>query len=81
MIKQTAKNDALKQFHALAKMLQVGFLAYFSGGAFLSLSYFDLPWHFVSIVIILQQILEQQPKTPEKPSRFQRFKPRVPASL
>jgi probable O-glycosylation ligase (exosortase A-associated) len=79
IIKQTAKKNELKQFHALAKMLQVGFLAYFSGGAFLSLSYFDLPWHFVSIVIILQQILEQQPKTPEKPSRFQRLKPRITA--
>jgi len=77
IIKQTAKKEELKQFHALAKMLQVGLLAYFSGGAFLSLSYFDLPWHFVSIVIILQQILEQQLKTVEKPSRFQQLKPRL----
>jgi probable O-glycosylation ligase (exosortase A-associated) len=60
IIKQTANNDELQQFHSLAKMLQVGFIAYFSGGAFLSLSYFDLPWHLVSIVLILHVILENK---------------------
>ena len=40
----------------LAKMLKVSFLAYLSGGAFLSLSYFDLPWHFVAIIIVLTAI-------------------------
>jgi|CXWL01.1.fsa_nt_gi probable O-glycosylation ligase (exosortase A-associated) len=57
IIKQTSKNEDLKQINRLAKMLQVGFLAYFTGGAFLSLSYFDLPWHLVSFVIILSVIL------------------------
>lgn len=57
IIKQTDKNEELKQFNSLAKMLQVGFIAYFTGGAFLSLSYFDLPWHLISIVIILSRIL------------------------
>jgi probable O-glycosylation ligase (exosortase A-associated) len=57
IIKQTAKNEELKQINRLAKMLQVGFLAYFTGGAFLSLSYFDLPWHLVSFVTILSVIL------------------------
>lgn len=37
----------------LAKMLKVSFIAYMSGGAFLSLSYFDLPWHLIAICIIL----------------------------
>ncbi|MGZ8161559.1 MAG: putative O-glycosylation ligase, exosortase A system-associated [Methylobacter sp.] len=57
IIKQTAKKEELKQFHSLAKMLQIGFIAYFTGGAFLSLSYFDLPWHFISIVIIISPIV------------------------
>lgn len=62
IIKQTAKHEDLKQMNRLAKMLQVGFLAYFTGGAFLSLSYFDLPWHLVSFVIILSVILANKLK-------------------
>lgn len=45
----------------LARMLQVSFIAYLVGGAFLSLSYFDLPWHLVSFVILLEKFI--QPKT------------------
>lgn len=37
----------------LAKMLQVSMVAYLAGGAFLSLSYFDLPWHIIAISILL----------------------------
>lgn len=44
----------------LARMLQVSFIAYLVGGAFLSLSYFDLPWHLVSFVILLDRF--SQPK-------------------
>ncbi|NOT12425.1 MAG: putative O-glycosylation ligase, exosortase A system-associated [Methylococcaceae bacterium] len=66
IIKQTAKNEELKQFHSLAKMLQVGFIAYLVGGAFLSLSYFDLPWHLISIVIILESIVATKLAVPIK---------------
>lgn len=38
---------------SLAAMLQVSLVAYLSGGAFLSLSYFDLPWHIMAIAILL----------------------------
>lgn len=37
----------------LARMLQVSLVAYMSGGAFLSLSYFDLPWHIVAMSVLL----------------------------
>lgn len=37
----------------LARMLQVSLVAYLSGGAFLSLSYFDLPWHLIAISLLL----------------------------
>lgn len=37
----------------LARMLQVSLVAYLSGGAFLSLSYFDLPWHIIAIALVL----------------------------
>ncbi len=40
----------------LAKMIKLSLLAYASAGAFLSLSYFDLPWHMVAITLILIRI-------------------------
>ena len=39
-------------------MMQISFIAYLVGGAFLSLSYFDLPWHFVSFVVLLNKFIE-----------------------
>ncbi len=60
IIKTTADKIELNELNFLAKMLQISFVAYFVGGAFLSLSYFDLPWHLVSFVIILERILADQ---------------------
>ncbi|WP_078119905.1 putative O-glycosylation ligase, exosortase A system-associated [Thiosocius teredinicola] len=44
----------------LARMIQVCLVAYGTGGAFLSLSYFDLPWHLVAIILLLQQFLKRE---------------------
>lgn len=52
-VNKTNSNEEFVKINFLAKMLQIGFIAYFVGGAFLSLAYFDLPWHFVSFVILL----------------------------
>ncbi|MCK9606078.1 MAG: putative O-glycosylation ligase, exosortase A system-associated [Methylomonas sp.] len=60
LIKSTANNLELKEIHMLVKMLQVSLIAYLVGGAFLSLSYFDLPWHIVGFVVILNRIVEEQ---------------------
>ncbi len=38
----------------LAKMIKVSLVAYFSGGAFLSLAYFDLPWHLYAITLLMK---------------------------
>lgn len=71
IIKQTdndIESDS-KSINRLARMLQVSLLAYLSGGAFLSLSYFDLPWHLVSFAVLLEYNLKQrveQIKTPPK---------------
>ncbi len=61
----------------LAKMLQVSLVAYMSGGAFLSLTYFDLPWHIVAITVILSSLPPVQkraettvaPKSPDSRRR------------
>lgn len=60
LIKNTAKKAELLEMQLLSKMLQVSFIAYFVGGAFLSLSYFDLPWHLVSFVMILERIYNEK---------------------
>jgi putative inorganic carbon (HCO3(-)) transporter len=41
------------EYNFLAKMLQISMLAFMAGGSFLSLSYFDLAWHFMAITIAL----------------------------
>lgn len=56
-ISRTNGLEYFKEINLLARMLQVSFIAYFAGGAFLSLSYFDLPWHLVSFVILLDTFI------------------------
>lgn len=60
LIKQTRDSPGNKWITDLATMIQVSLVAYTTGGAFLSLAYFDLPWHLISILVILQQILRKQ---------------------
>ncbi len=43
----------------LARMLQVSMVSYASAGAFLSLSYFDLPWHIIAIIILVKEIVKK----------------------
>lgn len=44
----------------LSRMIQVSFVAYASGGAFLSLAYFDLPWHLLAIVVLLDRLARER---------------------
>ncbi len=44
----------------LASMIQVSLIAYMVGGAFLSLSYFDLPWHLIAITVVLRDYLTRE---------------------
>ncbi|WP_150049288.1 MULTISPECIES: putative O-glycosylation ligase, exosortase A system-associated [Methylomonas] len=59
-LKELIRNtDGLSEYEAvnfLARMLQVTLIGYFVGGAFLSLSYFDLPWHIVAFIQIISKI-------------------------
>ena len=58
--KLTKNIEALKDYYILSSMLKLSFIAYFVGGAFLNLSYFDLPWHLVSFVILISYFLERE---------------------
>lgn len=64
IVNVTANDEMLKKYHFLAKMLQVSLIAYLTGGAFLSLAYFDLPWHIVSFVVLLNEFLKREQKAP-----------------
>ena len=55
---QAREIESLKWLHSLMRMLQVSLVAYGSGGAFLNLAYFDLPWHIVSLIVIGRAMLE-----------------------
>lgn len=65
IIKLTKNSNEYKWAHDLASMIQVSFIGYAVGGAFLGLAYFDLPYHFAVILAQLLRIV-QQPATPEK---------------
>ncbi len=57
IIKKARGSPDLKWAADLMRMMHVSFIAYGVGGAFLQLSYFDLPWHLVSIIIICRVIV------------------------
>jgi len=52
-IKRRTKNIVeMKWMFNLVSMAQLSLIAYMTGGAFLGLAYFDLPYHLMSIVVI-----------------------------
>jgi probable O-glycosylation ligase (exosortase A-associated) len=59
IIRLTKRNCELKWANDLAAMTQVSMIGYASCGAFLGLSYFDLYWHLVAIMVILNHLVNQ----------------------
>jgi len=45
-------------YNFLARMLQISIIAFMAGGAFLSLAWFDLAWHFMAMTIVLTQLTQ-----------------------
>jgi hypothetical protein len=50
----------------LSSMIKVSLVAYATGGAFLSLAYYDLPWHMLVILVLLDQEARRRGLYPEK---------------
>lgn len=48
----------------LARAIQVSLVAYVFGGAFLSLAYYDLPWHLIALILMSKHLLDQPTKAP-----------------
>lgn len=58
----------------LGRMIQLSLIAYCTGGAFLSLSYYDLPWTLFALAMLCRHVVEgrfgtvsEQPKSPRAP--------------
>ena len=60
----------------LARMLKISMVAFMSGGAFLSLSYFDLAWHIMAMTVAMTQLLRSQVEQHPAPSRAGRVRRR-----
>lgn len=60
--KNTSGIDELKWAHDFVDYFKISMVAYCSGGAFLSLAYFDLPWHLIAIILIVKVIVEDHLK-------------------
>ena len=64
-IVRNAKNRPdMEWANDLAAMCQVSLVGYAVGGAFLNLTYFDLPYYIVVILIVLRGLVGQELKTP-----------------
>lgn len=59
------RGDPNKKWAAdLSKMIQVSCIAYYSGGAFLGLAYWDMPYYLMLIAFVTQRIVMAQDETP-----------------
>ena len=59
IIRQARGIEELAWADSLARNIQISLVAYGSGGAFLSLAYFDLPYHLMAIVVIAQDLVRR----------------------
>lgn len=60
IIRVCGNRPDLEWLSSLARMVHVSLAAYAAGGAFLGLSYFDLYWHLVAILVIGRELVRQQ---------------------
>lgn len=58
IINKTNNNKDLKWCNFLSRMIQVSLVGYATGGAFLGLAYWDMPYHFIALVVVLGKIVE-----------------------
>ncbi|OSM06863.1 putative O-glycosylation ligase, exosortase A system-associated [Magnetofaba australis] len=54
VIRHTKQHEDLTWAHDLVGMIQASMAGYYVAGAFLGLAYFDLPYHLISIVVIIR---------------------------
>lgn len=57
--KAAEKVEELRWIGDLMRMIQLSLVSYGVAGAFLSLAYFDLPWHMISIILLCEQMVKR----------------------
>lgn len=60
IIRQTQNREDLRWARNLAAMIQVGLVGYAVSGAFLGMTYFDLYYHFLAILVVLPVVLRPE---------------------
>ena len=69
VMRATKGKPELLWAYDLASMCQVSLVGYAVGGAFLNLTYFDLPYYIVVILIMLRRFVRQETEVPVPVSR------------
>jgi len=64
IIRASKRDPDLKWAGDVAAMIQVSLIGYAAGGAFLGLSYFDLPYHLMAILVVTAKITGLLDKVP-----------------
>jgi probable O-glycosylation ligase (exosortase A-associated) len=59
IIRHTRERDDLKWAHDLAAMIQVSFISYAVGGAFLNLAHFELPYYMALMLVLTRNLVTQ----------------------
>ncbi|MBF0382469.1 MAG: putative O-glycosylation ligase, exosortase A system-associated [Magnetococcales bacterium] len=75
IMKKTKNIPELLWAHELARFIGISMIGYYASGAFLGLAYFDLPLHYISILVIIQTIVLRElskieTPPPKKEGRF-----------
>ncbi|MBU1363423.1 MAG: putative O-glycosylation ligase, exosortase A system-associated [Gammaproteobacteria bacterium] len=68
ILRSTKNQPNLIWAHDLAAMCQVSLIGYSVGGAFLNMTYFDLPYYIVVISVILKRLVNTDLETVQNPT-------------
>lgn len=86
-VTRNARGDPKLQWAVdLVSMTQVGLIGYWTGGAFLGLSYFDLPYQMMAVIVMTRYVVarqlagEAEDPAPGKMPLLRRFRARAAAS-
>ncbi|GAB5450536.1 MAG: putative O-glycosylation ligase, exosortase A system-associated [Halioglobus sp.] len=60
VIALTRDDESKQDYNFLASMMKISLIAYMAGGAFLSLSYFDLAWQIMAITVALTTQMKER---------------------
>jgi putative inorganic carbon (hco3(-)) transporter len=60
IIREVRDRPDLRWLSDFARMIQVSLAAFATGGAFLSLSYFDLYWHLIGMLVLAAALLRRE---------------------